>query len=89
MTALLDPAFDALDERDLFDWIYDSVILDEISGGSFNPGEGCYTFAACEHGALRHWRREHPDGGNHFGPWPEEAEARLQRAIADSPCPPF
>ena len=76
-------------ERDLFDWIAESVIHDEIYGGFFNPGEGCYTFTACEHGELRHRRGEYPDGGWHFGPWPEEAEARRRLTMADCPWPPF
>ena len=47
-------------ERDLFDWIAESVIPDDISCGCFNPGEGWYTFTACEHGELRHRRGEYP-----------------------------
>ena len=74
-------------ERVLFDWIEESVVRDGISGGWFNSGEGCYTFAACEHGELRHWRYECPQGGSHFGPWPEEEEAALRRASAGRPWP--
>ena len=60
-------------ERGLFDWIGESVYRDEVSGGCWNPGEGCYVFAASEHGELRHWRYEGPEGGSQFGPWPDEA----------------
>ena len=76
-------------EEDLSDWIAASVIPDGISGGCFNPGQGWYTFTACEHGELRHRRGEYPDGGWHFGPWPEEAEARRRIAMADCPRQPF
>ena len=62
-------------EADLLDWICESVIPDEISGGAWDPGDGWYTFAAYEAGELRHQRTEHPDGGFHFGPWAEEAFA--------------
>ena len=74
-------------ERGLFDWIAESVVPDDISGGSWNRGEGWYVFAASEHGELRHWRYEGPEGGSHFGPWPEEEEAARRRATADQPWP--
>ena len=63
-------------ETDLFDWISESVIPDEIDDGYCVKGEGWYTFAAYENGELRHQRSEHPEGlCNLFGPWPEEAFA--------------
>jgi len=75
-------------ERGLFDWIGESVVHDEISGGAFDPGSGWYTFAACENGEVRHWRSECPQGIRcHFGPWPEEEEAALRRATAGLPWP--
>ncbi len=71
-------------ERALFDWIEESVVPNEISGGSFNPGGGCYIFTASEYGELRHQRTERPNGGCHFGPWTEQA-----RPAADNDPWPF
>ncbi len=63
-------------ENDLFAWISESVIPNEVSGGSYNPGHGWYTFASYENGEIRHQRREHPEGlCYHFGPWAEDAFA--------------
>ena len=74
-------------EDDLYAWA-DALVGPYEPFGWFTPPGVCeYVFAAYEHGELRHWRCEGPQGGSHFGPWPEEEEAALRRATADQPWP--